>query len=145
MKHWSNYAILNYSNSLHRIYSSMRSNKILRGLCYYKSILSNSIRWDRASRMNLRWIRCRQSNTKSILRTTLRPSICTSSCSMHSHYIPSPNRFKQPTRYRLRLRTNPIPCILFHKRRTRICNRPIHIPSSTNICSKYIYRPRKLH
>lgn len=56
MKHWSSIIYPNNSNSIHRICTTMRTNKILRSNSYYQSILSYSILRHKTSRMNLRRI-----------------------------------------------------------------------------------------
>jgi hypothetical protein len=47
----------------------MRTNIILRSHSNYQPTLSNPVHWIQSSRMNLRWILCRQSHPNPILHS----------------------------------------------------------------------------
>lgn len=84
-----------YSYSLHRIRTSMRTNKILRCNSNHQSFLSYSIYWQNTSRVNMRRLRRRQRHPKSILRHPLYLTIYYRSSSNSSPPISTPNRVKQ--------------------------------------------------
>lgn len=63
MKYRSYSIYLNHSNSLHRICTTMRTNKILRSNSYYQPIFCHPIYRKNSSRVNMRWICSRQCYT----------------------------------------------------------------------------------
>nr|AGM32857.1 hypothetical protein [Coptotermes formosanus] len=90
----SSNSIPNYSDSLYRICTSMRTNIILRSNSNYKSTISSTIHRKRISSMSMRRIRCRQRNTNTIFRTTLPNTICNRSNNPSPPTIPTPNRIQ---------------------------------------------------
>ena len=59
MKYWCNSIHCNNSNSIYRLCSSMRTNKILRRYCHHQPIFRNPLYWPSISRMIMRGIRSR--------------------------------------------------------------------------------------
>lgn len=111
-EHWHYTSILDYSNSLYRLRTSMRPNIILRSNSDHKPIISNPIHRDRPRPMNLRWVLHWQPHPFTILHPTLY-----STFHYHRSYnspsaIPTRNRIKQPLRNLIRLRQNPLPPLL---------------------------------
>uniref|UniRef100_A0A8C0WK66 Uncharacterized protein n=1 Tax=Castor canadensis TaxID=51338 RepID=A0A8C0WK66_CASCN len=98
MKHRYYLTIHSHSYHLHRICSPMRTNIILRSHSNYQPTFSNPVHWIQSSRMNLRWILCRQSHPNPILRIPLYPTLYYHSTSNSPPPIPTRNRIKQPIR-----------------------------------------------
>ena len=145
LKYRSNPSPNTNSNCLRRLRSALRTNVFLRSNSYHKPFLSNPIHWTNTGRMTMRWILSRQPHTNPILCLPLPPTLCNRRPNTSSPNLPSRNRLKQPARYSLRLRQNPIPPILLNQRSTRIRTNahPSHHPGS--ILPKPSRRPRKFH
>jgi hypothetical protein len=92
--HRSSNPILNNSNSIHRIRTTLRTNIILRCNSNYKPPISNSLCRERSRTMSMRWVRSRQRHINTILRTTLLNTIRDRSNGSNPPTIPSPNRIK---------------------------------------------------
>uniref|UniRef100_A0A5G2Q922 Uncharacterized protein n=1 Tax=Sus scrofa TaxID=9823 RepID=A0A5G2Q922_PIG len=91
MKHQSNSIIYCYSNSLHGLRPTLRTNIILRSYCHHKPTISYSLYWNKPCRMNLRRFLRRQSNPYTILRLPLHSALhhrCPRSC---TSFIPTRN------------------------------------------------------
>lgn len=104
MKYWNHSAIRSYSNRIHRLCASMRTNILLRSNSNYKPIISYPLHWLYPSRMNLRWFLCRQGNPNTLLRIPLHPPIYHRRTCNRTSTLPSRNRIKQPHRARLQCR-----------------------------------------
>lgn len=114
MKYRSYFIFINHSNSIYRICPSLRSNKILRSYCHYKSIFSHPIYWKILSRMNLGGLCSRQCHTKPILCFSFYLTFCYHGGHHSTHYVSSSIRIKQPNWSKCRFRSSSLPSILFH-------------------------------
>lgn len=94
MKYRSSPIYPNHSNSLYRICTSMRTNKILRSYSNYQPFLRYPLYRKNFSRMNMRRVRGRQRHPQPILRNPLHPPLRNSSYSNFTLTISPSNRIQ---------------------------------------------------
>lgn len=123
----------------------MRTNVILRSYSNHKPTLSYPLHRPNTSRMSLRRILSRQPNTNTILRPSLPTSIRHRRTHTSTPHLPARNRLKQPARNSIRLRQNPLPPLLHHKRHPRIRANTLPPSLTSLILPQLTRRPRKFH
>uniref|UniRef100_A0A8C0VR50 Uncharacterized protein n=1 Tax=Cyanistes caeruleus TaxID=156563 RepID=A0A8C0VR50_CYACU len=95
--------------------------------------------------MSLRGILSRQPHINPILCPALPPTLRHRRTHASPSHFPPRNRIQQPPRNPLRLRQNPIPPLLLHKRHPRLRTNTHHPRLPSPILPQPFRRPRKLH
>lgn len=145
MKYRHPTTIRSYSNRLHGLRPTMRTNVFLRGHCNYQPPICHPLHWHRPCPMNLRWILSRQSHPYPILRLPLYSPLRHRCPGNSPPPIPPRNRLKQPHRHYLRCRQNPLPPLLHHQRRSWLPTPNHPSPHSSLILPRPPRRPRQLY
>jgi len=138
-------SIPNYSNSFHRICTTVRANIILRCNRNHKPPISNSLCRKRSCTMSMGRLCSRQRNTHTILCITLSNTIRNRSNSTNPPTIPTPNRIKQPPRTKQKYRQNPIPPVFHSKGHLWIHNHHHNTNNTNPKRTIYPKRPRQLY
>lgn len=98
LNYWRSITFINHSNCIYRLCSSMRTNKILGGYCYYKSVFSYSLHRYPPCSMNVRRLCCWKCYFKSIFRTSLLLTIRDCSLFCLTPLVFTSDRLQKPTR-----------------------------------------------
>lgn len=145
MKYRHPASICSYSNCLHGLRPTMRTNIFLRGHCNYQPPICHPLYRHRPCPMNLRRVLSRQSHPYPILRLPLHPPLYHCRPSNSTPPIPPRNRLKQPHRHYLRCRQNPLPPLLHHQRHPWLPTPYCPSPHSSLILPRPSRRPRQLY
>lgn len=145
LKHRSYSITDTHSNRLRGLRPALRTNIILRGHRNHKFIFSHPLHWPNTCRMSLRWVLSGQPHTHPILCSSLSPSIRHRRAHTSPPHTTPRNRIKQPPRYPIRLRQNPIPPLLLYKRHPRICTHTNPTCQPSLILPQSSWRSRKLY